>query len=89
MYFNTKISFGYVAPCDDLEPLCEVLTAEAVAWICISVRPLFSHCILTSLDLVGTQAMRHYLDEAHILSSSLPQEVAYDRGGDQEKARYT
>jgi len=44
---------------------------------------------LMSLDLVGTQAMRHYLGEAYILSSSLPQEVAYDCGRDQEKARYT
>jgi hypothetical protein len=42
IYFRTKKSFGFLSPCDDITALCEVLTAEAIAWICITVHSFHS-----------------------------------------------
>jgi hypothetical protein len=37
VFFPRRKTFGHLRPIEDMEPLRDVLTAEAVAWVCLGV----------------------------------------------------
>ena len=50
-YFYFDRSLGSVSPCDDIAALADNLTAEAVAWVCLSISQL--NIIILILDILG------------------------------------
>ena len=89
-FFNTKKAFGYLAPSDDFVPLCDSLTAEAVAWICITVS-VFCNYSANISDLVRTQTQRHfqYSSAHHIPAPYVLHQVAQNRLRNQEETGNT
>src|SRR6266516_5460955 len=89
-FFNTKKAFGYLAPSDNFVPLCNSLTAEAVAWVCITVYVLRNYSANIS-DLVRTQTQRHFQHSPahHIPAPRILHQVAQNRLGNQEETGNT